>query len=226
MSLSTLNRPLRIPADAYTLNGFRRWMLSPGFPRRGKVSFVAGEIEVDMNAEDVLAHADPKSAIARTLLLLDDVDNLGRIMIDSTRLVNKVADLSVEPDILLCRWEAFTSGRVTIQQRQSRKRSFSEIVGSPDLVVEVLSRSSIRKDTKVLPQKYYEAGVVEYWIVDCRAEETFKFEVLQRSSVAYEIAEADAEGFIASTAIPYRFRLTRARDPLGLWKYRLEHRAL
>ena len=35
---------LRIPAEAHTLDGFRRWALSDEFPEKLKVMFLAGEV--------------------------------------------------------------------------------------------------------------------------------------------------------------------------------------
>ena len=40
------------------------------------------------------------------------------------------------------------------------------VYGAPDLVVEVLSASSRRKDMSIKLSKYSEAGVREYWLVD------------------------------------------------------------
>ena len=42
----------------------------------------------------------------------------------------------------------------------------SMVYGAPDLVVEVLSTSSRRKDMSIKLSKYTEAGVREYWLVD------------------------------------------------------------
>ena len=38
--------------------------------------------------------------------------------------------------------------------------------GAPDMVIEILSPSSIRRDTLVKFNQYLKAGVCEYWIVD------------------------------------------------------------
>lgn len=40
------------------------------------------------------------------------------------------------------------------------------IYGAPDFVIEVLSKSSIKKDSVLKLQKYMNAGVREYWIID------------------------------------------------------------
>ncbi|WP_029320979.1 Uma2 family endonuclease [Butyrivibrio sp. AE3004] len=46
------------------------------------------------------------------------------------------------------------------------KRNRMRIFGQPDLVVEVLSSSTGRKDRYIKSKKYKDAGVKEYWIVD------------------------------------------------------------
>jgi Uma2 family endonuclease len=90
--------------------------------------------------------------------------------------------------------------------------------------VEILSHSSVRKDKRVLPVKYYEAGITEYWLIDCRSDDAMTFQILGRGAEGFEPVAADRDGFCQSTALPYRFRLVRGRDEFGFWKYRLEHR--
>ena len=58
----------------------------------------------------------------------------------------------IQPDVLIvCDRSKYRNGRV---------------FGAPDLVVEVLSPSSKKKDMQIKLSKYYDAGVREYWIVD------------------------------------------------------------
>src|SRR5438067_1392537 len=38
-----------LPADAHTLDGFRRWAVPDDYPETGRVSYIAGEIFVDMS---------------------------------------------------------------------------------------------------------------------------------------------------------------------------------
>lgn len=47
------------------------------------------------------------------------------------------------------------------------------IMGAPDLIVEVLSPFSEKMDSKLKMEKYKNAGVREYWIVDPRLERTY-----------------------------------------------------
>lgn len=44
------------------------------------------------------------------------------------------------------------------------------IYGAPDFIVEVLSKSTKKKDTTIKLSKYVEAGVREYWLVDIEKE--------------------------------------------------------
>ena len=50
-----------------------------------------------------------------------------------------------------------------------------KIWGAPDLVVEVLSPSTRRKDLTIKNQKYAEAGVREYWIVDLKNQKVIVY---------------------------------------------------
>ncbi|MCL2225488.1 MAG: Uma2 family endonuclease [Defluviitaleaceae bacterium] len=62
-------------------------------------------------------------------------------------------DTVVQPDVIVvCDPKKFSDGKA--------------IQGAPDLVVEVLSRSTYKHDNKRKFQKYEQAGVREYWIVD------------------------------------------------------------
>lgn len=65
--------------------------------------------------------------------------------------INKIKEW-VEPDIVI----------VCDRSKIHEKR----IVGVPDLIVEILSPSTSRKDKRVKFQRYEREGVQEYWIVD------------------------------------------------------------
>src|SRR5205823_3748225 len=61
---------------------------------------------------------------------------------------------------------------------------YVELQGVPDLVVEVVSPSSVTKDNDVLPKAYWESGIPEYWIVDAR-QEPLHFAILCWTSAGY-----------------------------------------
>ena len=58
----------------------------------------------------------------------------------------------VEPDVIV------------VCEREKFKRGI--VYGAPDLVVEVLSKSTHSKDMIIKLNKYFNAGVREYWIID------------------------------------------------------------
>jgi hypothetical protein len=44
---------LRIPGEAFTFEGFQRWVESGAFPENGRIDYLQGDIEVDMSPEDL-----------------------------------------------------------------------------------------------------------------------------------------------------------------------------
>lgn len=170
LDLDDSDEPVRVPASASTLSGFRAWQASATYPQRGRISYLAGVIEVNMSPEEIVTHIDPKRALTVGLDILVHAEDLGRIYMDGTSVVSKRARIANEPDLTYCSWETLTSGRVVYERVCKGKHRLTQLVGSPDLVVEIVSRSSVRKDTKILPERYFKAGVTEYWLVDCRDE--------------------------------------------------------
>src|SRR5262249_4067022 len=76
------------------------------------------------------------------------------------------AELSTEPDAMFISHEALQAGSV----RLDKGNDTIELLGTPDMVLEVITPTSVQKDTKVLPGLYWEAGVKEYWLADFRGE--------------------------------------------------------
>ena len=74
---------------------------------------------------------------------------------------------AVKPDALFASTDALAD-RVRILEGQ--KEGYVELEGSPDMVLEVVSDSSVRKDTERLRRDYWEAGIREYWLVDARTD--------------------------------------------------------
>ena len=67
----------------------------------------------------------------------------------------------VQPDVLvICDKNKIVKGR---------------IYGAPDFIVEVLSPSTVKKDTSLKVAKYAQAGVREYWIVDAKRERVIRY---------------------------------------------------
>lgn len=214
---------VRIPADVFDLAGFRRWAHSPDFPQRGKISFLDGEIHIDMSPEEIETHNKIKMAIGAVLHAWIMRLNLGDLLADGALLVNAIAKLSTEPDLIFCSFRSLAAGRVAYREAVDGSLRFVEVTGTPDLVVEIVSRYSERKDTQELRRRYFLAGIAEYWLIDARGEE-IDFQLLKRGKTRYVAVRPDAEGFRRSAVLGGEFRMTRDRNRVGGYRYQVEGR--
>ena len=210
---------LTIPPGVGALPRFRRWACSDRFPEGVKISFLDGELWIDMSPEDLYAHNILKGEFVRTLGTLLKETRSGIFFSDGALVSNAKANLSTEPDGTYVSWDAFESGAV---KEVSGKESVLELSGAPEMVLEVVSPSSVAKDTRVLFELYWRAGISEYWIADARAER-LRFEIHRRSSRGYARSRGVA-GWIKSTVFGRSFRLTRQSSRRGRPDYTLHVR--
>src|SRR5438270_6347865 len=96
---------LHIPADAHTLTGFRAWVLSDAFPEKQAVTFINGEIYLDMSKEDIFTHAAVKTAVAGTVFNLNREVDFGDFFINGVLVTNVEANVSNSPDMLAVFWD-------------------------------------------------------------------------------------------------------------------------
>jgi Uma2 family endonuclease len=163
---------IEVPLMLRSLADFRGWATSDEFPDTGRIDFIDGRIEVDMAPEDLFCHGTLKSEIAAALHQRVKFGKWGHVFIDKARISRPKTELSVEPDIVLLSHEAVRSGLVRLTPKAGgRPGRYVEIEGAPDLVVEIVGDSSVRKDTGRLPAAYFLAGVREFWLADARGEE-------------------------------------------------------
>lgn len=77
----------------------------------------------------------------------------------------------VQPDILIvCDKKKITAARV---------------IGAPDLIIEILSPSTARKDLFIKGRKYQLAGVREYWLIDPVSRQILRFDYTGSSPVSF-----------------------------------------
>lgn len=213
MSYIVQEEPLIIPAGIVDLASFRRWTLSDDFPTFGKIDYIAGKIEVDMSPANVWRHSGLKSSMGI------EIGNLtrgkGTVFIDQTRVVSPISDLSREPDIVYLAWESLKSGRVFCTPSANPQDEFDrmEIEGGPDLIVEVLSPSSVTKDTDRLPPLYFSAGTREYWIADALGRDV-KLTILRRGKKGFEAAAKDRQHYQYSEVLGASFKLSAETGPV------------
>lgn len=215
---------LVIPAGVSDLLRFRRWTWDASFPERGRIDFVGGTVEVDLSPEDLYTHGAVKTTLTARLYPLIVDSGRGALFSDRTRVVSGAAGLSVEPDVVAVLWESLRQGRIReVPAAKAEEDRFIELEGAPDLIVEIVSDSSVKKDLERLPRLYAKAGVPELWLTDCRGTElTFEIHVL--GPAGYEPEPADPEGWRSSPLLGRQVRLVRRRNELLRWVYDLETR--
>ncbi len=212
-----------IPPDAHTFEGFRRWLDSDGFPETGRIDFLAGEVEAEMSPEDLRTHGIVKTAIAKALQTVVSEQDRGEVFVDRARVHSRSAALSAEPDVVVVLWESLETGRVRyVPAARKGPDRFSALEGSPDIVVEVISDSSVGKDTLRLPHFYAQAEVPELWLVDARGKE-LRFQIFAVQGDGYVPVPPEGDDWTRSPQLGCRFRLVRRRTRLSTWRYVLEH---
>ena len=210
---------IRVPASANTLDGFREWAVSDGFPRRGRISYIDHDVLIDVSPEETETHGKVKFEISRIVGNLVRKRNVGTFYPDRTLLTNRTAELSTEPDGTFVTWETLREQRLSRTPRAGQEGEYIELEGTPNWVLEVISRTSVKKDTELLRHRYHLAGIPEYWLVDARGQE-IDFKILVHAPDAY-VPSPGQDGWHHSPVFDCHFRLERDRDPVGDWRYTL-----
>ncbi len=207
-------------SSGMTLAGFRSWLYSADFPERGRVTFVNGRLIIEMSPERIDSHVKVKGEIYRVIIGI--VKGLGEFYSDGARITNEKAGLSNEPDASFATWETLKSGRLAPPQDRPQDGKHIEMVGAPDWVCEIISDSSVDKDTHQLMEAYFKAGVREYWLIDARSQ-NIKFEILAWTPEGFRPTE-QRDDWKTSLVFNREFQLTRSRNQIGRWDYELQQR--
>ena len=216
------NAPLRIPTRALTHEGFREWAVSDEFPERGRISWISGELWVDMSPESLETHNAVKVAsYAYVHGLIRELD-IGRFYGSCALVSNAAAGFSTEPDSLFATWDTLGSDRLRRVPLKDHPDECMELEGTPDWVMEIVSDSSDERDTQALRKAFHRAGIPEYWLIDARGDQ-IDFQMLQHRAHGYEPAQP-RDGWLTSEIFPRSFRLDRERDRIGGWRYTLHVR--
>lgn len=170
-----------------------------------------------MSKEEILTHAEVKMAIAGAMFQLNQSLDFGKFYVDGVLLTSVDADVSNNPDMVAASWESIERGEVRFVTASNDREM--EIEGSPDWVLEIVSRSSAVKDKRDLKQAYHVAGVREYWVVDARGAE-IEFHIFHWRKAGY-VSASKSGGWLRSRVFLYLFQLIRERDRRGGWSCRL-----
>ncbi len=129
--------------------GYREYVCFPEDGRRHEI--IAGEHVV--NPAPNTYHQTLSRRIQFQLYSQIELRGLGQVYNAPTDLQLSESDI-VQPDLIL----VLTHARSIITPKK--------IQGTPDLVVEILSESSVDNDRVVKKELYRRSGVPEYWVVD------------------------------------------------------------
>lgn len=202
---------IAIPGWINDLESYRRWVHSDSYPERGWISFLNGHIWVDFSMEEFLTHNRVKGAYAFAVMAVLRGNPIGDFVHDRMLLSNTGANLSTEPDGLFYLWETMRSGRLKLVP--GKREGYMELEGTPDGVLEVVSKTSERKDKVELRELYWKAQIREYWLVDARTDPA-QFDILRHTPTGYQPTPANA-GWLRSEVLGKEFRLVSQLDPLG-----------
>lgn len=211
------NRVVSIPTWVVDLESFRRWADADDYPDDGRAWYLRGEVWIDMSKEQIFTHLAVKREFFYVLTGIVKEEDLGLFLPDGLLLSNIAADISGNPDATFVSTASIRAKRV--QLIEGWDGGFVEMEGSPDMVLEVVSDSSVHKDTVVLRQAYWQAGIREYWLVDAR-KEAVHFNLLRHTARGY-VAAPKRNGWLKSAVCGKFFQLTQRINALGHPEYAL-----
>lgn len=200
-------------------DSFGEWRYSEGVPEKLGAHYVRGRVWID-DTEEIFSHNGVKLAITMTLGAIVRAEKLGRYFPGGILLSNEAADVRNEPDATFVSAESLKARRVTFKAGSHSGAHATVLVGSPDLVVEVVGPSSVDKDYEHLLTAYFDAGIREYWLVDARKGGEVEFTIHRRSAKGF-VPVRRAKGWSKSDVFGRSFRLVR-HEPFGLENFALE----
>ena len=209
---------LEIPEWVNSLAAFRRWADDEDFPDKGNIWWLNGKVWADMSKEQIFSHLDVKGEYYHVLKWLAKSEKLGRVWPDGLLVTNVSAGFSGKPDLTFVSFAAIEEGRVVLVG--GRTSGYIELEGSPDMLLEVVSDSSEFKDCELLLDTYYQAGVLEYWLVDAR-KDPLSFDIYRRGAKEFTQVRKQS-GWLKSSVFGKLFRLTKTIDKTGHPEYTLE----
>ena len=109
--------------------------------------------ELIMSESPIIVHQLNQSELGYYVKRFVKLNDLGYVLSSATDVVLSDTDV-VQPDLLF------------ISKERTHILTYANIQGAPDLMVEILSPSTARRDWGVKRELYAKHGVKEYWIAD------------------------------------------------------------
>lgn len=208
---------VRVPEWGRDWKTFRRWTECEDFPQHGHIAYLRGAVWIDMSKEQIFSHNQFKTKCAKLLDGIIEGESLGLYFSDGAYLSHEEADVFNQPDGMFVSSRSLQEGRVRLVEESDE--GVVEVEGSPEIVLEVGSASSVIKDTITLREAYAAAGISEYWILNARALPP-AFELLLLREGTYHPARSH-EDWLFSPALARWFRLVPF-EQAGFASFRLQ----
>ena len=152
-----------------------------------------------------------------TLTLLADEGDLGEYVYDRMRLIHHELTFSpTEPDGMFFFHKTRQSGKVQLTEGEDSL----EIVGTPDMTLEVVSNTSAKKDLVLLMDLYWQAGYFRYWVIDSPAP---TLDIYRHGPRKYVLVRKQGD-WSKSTVFGQSFRFVTEEGKHDNLIYRLEMR--
>lgn len=206
------DRTIQVPAWVVDLESFREWTDSDEVDEKDRICYLNGEVWIDMSGQQIFSHTAVKSEYNSVLYRLTKGRRSGRYFHDGAFFTNVEANFSAKPDGLFVSERSLTRGRIRFVEGK-KTGGYVELEGVADMVLEVVSQSSVKKDTVTLRDLYWRAGIQEYWLVDARGEK-LEFDILRHGANGY-VASRKQQGWIKSAVFGKSFRLRARIDRHG-----------
>lgn len=200
---------------------FLRWLRSGDVPDDLRVCYINGIVWMDPMSERAFSHNRIKTLVAAVVMPFVEEQRLGTYFGDGMSYTNGPELFTSVPDGMFVSHAAMDTRRVWLTGGEQGERD-TELVGVPDLVIEVVSPNSVDKDTAWLPAKYWAAGVPEYWLIDAR-EGSPAFTIYRHRPDGYK-AVRKAGGWLKSPVLGRSFRFAPGDELMGRPTYRFEMR--
>ncbi|GAB2763641.1 Uma2 family endonuclease [Rhabdobacter roseus] len=170
--------------EAQRRQTFREWLTDDV-----KAEFINGE--VIMHSPTKRRHLEATANLTTLLRVYVHLHDLGTV--DSEKALVGLTRNDYEPDI--CYWNQETAA--TFQEDQMEHPA-------PDLVVEVLSRSTTGRDRGVKFEDYAAHGVREYWIIDPvrQAVEQYQLDTATMAFASVAVLYLDQDDTLEALTVP------------------------
>src|SRR5262249_26581064 len=122
---------LTVPPEAHAIPGFREWATQDDFPERVRVTFVPGEIILDMSHEEGNTHVAVKTEFVGALGTVVKQLRLGKFYSDGALVSNEEAAVSNNPDALFLSRATPESKPARLVPRKGAEPLYREIAGTP-----------------------------------------------------------------------------------------------